>query len=484
MEKEDFIYSCGKLDNDCIFVDLHIHSRFSRACSKDLNIPNLVKWARVKGLGLLGTGDFTHNEWLKEIKQLREDNGIYWYNPSSSFSNDENSKIPDKSEEKGEFPFILSSEISLVYTNNGKGRRVHLVYLAPNLEAVDKINAWLDTKGRRDYDGRPIFKISCRDFAAKMEEIDKRIEIIPAHVWTPWFGIFGSKGGFDLLKDAFEDKYYMIHAVETGISSDPEMNWKIKDLDNLAIVSFSDSHSFWPWRLGREATIFKLKDGEKLSYDGIIKQIRENSFIGTIETDPCYGMYHFDGHRNCNFSCSPEETTKLNGICPVCKKGLTVGVEYRVEELALKSKADHKNKKCYYKLLPLHEIISLGLGIGMNSKGCWKIYNELIDKFGKEFNILLNISREEINKTIQNELISDLIILNRQGKIEVKPGYDGTYGKAIIGEKEVENASSSSDDNENSTIVDENIKAENKISKPIVNQVSSFKKRDLQKRLF
>jgi len=432
-KEEDFVYSCGKLDNSWIFADLHIHSRFSRACSKNLNIPNLVKWARIKGIGLLGTGDFTHNEWLKEIKQLREDNGIYWYNSCSSFSNDEDCKNVAEVESK-EFPFILSSEISLVYTSNGKGRRVHLVYLAPNLDAVDKINAWLDTKGRRDYDGRPIFKISCRDFAAKMEEIDKRIEIIPAHIWTPWFGIFGSKGGFDSLEDAFEDKAYMIHAIETGISSDPEMNWKIKDLENKTIVSFSDSHSFWPWRLGREATLFNL-DNDKLTYDSIIKQIRENKIIGTIETDPCYGMYHFDGHRNCNFSCSPEETKKLNGICSVCKKGLTVGVEYRVEELALKSKASHGKKKCYYKLLPLHEIISLGLGVGMNSKGCWKIYNELISKFGTEFNILINVSCEEINKVIKNKLVSDLIILNRQGKINVKPGYDGIYGKAIIGGK-------------------------------------------------
>lgn len=495
-EKEgNFIHSCGKFKMNwiftdpknfpqflvspnmtpVIFADLHIHSRFSRACSKNLDIVNLVKWARVKGIGLLGTGDFTHNKWLNEIKsELKEENGIYYYNPSSSFLNDGNCKNHSEVENKG-FPFILSSEISLVYSKNGKGRRVHLVYLAPNLETVDKINAWLDTKGRRDYDGRPIFKISCRDFAAKMEEIDKRIEIIPAHIWTPWFGIFGSKGGFDSLKEAFEDKSYLIHGIETGISSDPEMNWRVNDLDKISIISFSDSHSFWPWRLGREATIFNLKN--KLSYDEIIKQIRENSFIGTIETDPCYGMYHFDGHRNCNFSCSPEETKKLNGICPVCGKGLTVGVEYRVDELASKNKASNLNKKCYYRLLPLHEIISLGLGAGMNSKGCWKIYNELINKFTTEFNILLNVSREEINKTINNELVSDLIILNRQGKIDVKPGYDGTYGKAIIGGKEVE-IGSSPNENSNTT---ENSKDADKNKKEIK---SNIKTRDLQKKLF
>ncbi|MFA5258713.1 MAG: endonuclease Q family protein [Candidatus Pacearchaeota archaeon] len=438
-DSEDFL-ACSNMEG-VIFADLHIHSRFSRACSKNLDIPNLVKWARIKGIGLLGTGDFTHNEWLAEIKQLKEENGVYWYNSNTK---------PDEKD----FPFILSSEISLVYSQNGKGRRVHLVYLAPNLETVNKINAWLDTKGRRDYDGRPIFKISCRDFAAKMEEIDSRIEVIPAHIWTPWFGIFGSKGGFDSLKEAFEDKVYLIHGIETGISSDPLMNWKIRDLNKISIVSFSDSHSFWPWRLGREATIFRLKEGEKLSYDSIIKQIRENSFIGTVETDPCYGMYHFDGHRNCNFSCSPSETLKLNKICPVCKKGLTVGVEYRVDELAKCAEANHENKKCYFRLLPLHEIISLGLGIGVNSKGSWKIYNELIDKFQTEFNVLLNISNSEINKVIQNKTVSDLIILNREGKINVRPGYDGTYGKAIIGGKESEICSESQDP-ENSKIARE-----------------------------
>jgi len=426
-EKKENEFSCGKIQDNWLFADLHIHSRFSRACSKDLNIPNLVKWARVKGLGLLGTGDFTHNEWLSEIRRyLKEENGIYWYtdNPSSLSSDKENSP--------GKFPFILSSEISLIYTHKDKGRSVHLVYLAPSLETVDKINSWLDTKGRRDYDGRPIFKISCRDFAAKMEEIDPRIEVIPAHIWTPYFGVFGSKSGFDSLTEAFGDKTYLIHGIETGISSDPAMNWKIKDLDNIAILSFSDSHSYWPWRIGREASIFSLDPDGKISYDNIIKQIRENNLIGTIETDPAYGKYHYDGHMDCNFSCSPEETKKLNGICPVCNKPLIVGVEYRVDELSKDGESDHKNKKCYYSILPLHEIISLATGIGISSKGTWKIYNELIDKFGNELNVLLNVSKEEISEVIKNELLLDLIIRNREGRINVKPGYDGAYGVAIL----------------------------------------------------
>jgi len=418
------------MDKQEIFADLHIHSRFSRACSKDLNIPNLVKWARVKGIDLLGTGDFTHNEWLKELKEnLKEKNGIFWYTDetASSESND--------SEEKGEFPFILSSEISLVYTDKDKGRRVHLVYLAPSFEAVDKINSWLDSIGRRDYDGRPIFKISCRDFVAKMEEIDNRIEVIPAHIWTPWFGIFGSKGGYDGLEEAFKDKVNRIHAIETGISSDPAMNWKIKELceRNISIVSFSDLHSYWPWRLGREVTIFK-RDIE-LTYQSILDQIRENSFIGTIETDPAYGKYHFDGHANCGFSCSPEESRKLKGKCPKCGSGLIIGVDYRVDELK-SSEADYKDKKRYYTLLPLHEIISLALGVGMNSKSVWKVYNELIERFGNEFEILLRVGKVKLAEIVKNELLVDLIMRNREGKIKVKAGYDGVYGVAQIGKHE------------------------------------------------
>jgi len=399
-----------------IFTDLHIHSRFSRACSKDLSIENLVKWARIKGLDLLGTGDFTHEVWLSELKGLKEKNGVLWFEDS-----------------EGEFPFILSSEISLIYTADGKGRKVHLVYLAPSLEVVDKINSWLDTKGRRDYDGRPIFGISCRDFVAKMEEIDDRIEVIPAHAWTPWFGIFGSEGGFDSLADAFGDKVDRIRAIETGISSDPLMNWKIKELAdrNISIVSFSDLHSYWPWRLGREATIFKLNDGEELSYDLILKQIRENSFIGTVEVDPNYGKYHWDGHRNCDFSCGPAETRGLNGKCPKCGRDLIIGVEYRVDELS-SGDSDYKNKKMYYTLLPLHEVISLGIGIGVNSKGCWKIYDKLIESFGSEFDVLLRVEEKDLLRVLGDKLVVELIMKNRKGEIKVKPGYDGVYGEAIL----------------------------------------------------
>ena len=397
--------------NNWMIADFHIHSRFSRACSRNINFENLVKWAKIKGLNLLGTGDFTHPIWFEEIKKLREENGIYYYQ---------------------DFPFIITGEISLMYTQD-KGRRIHLVVLVPDIEIAEKIHAYLDTKGRRDYDGRPIFKIPGNEFVKDMRNISEDIEIIPAHVWTPWFGVFGSMSGFDSLKECFKEQFEKINAIETGMSSDPEMNWRIKELENKSIVSFSDAHSFWPFRLGREATIFKKTD----SYKEIIEQIRKNSFIGTVETDPAYGKYHWDGHRNCGFSCSTEETEKLGGICPVCKRALTIGVENRVEKLATNPlDFKPKNAKPFYTLLPLHELIALITETDMQSKRVWDIYNSLIREFKDEFNILLNVSREElIRKNVDGKLI-DLILKNREGKIKVRPGFDGEYGKAIIEEKQ------------------------------------------------
>jgi len=398
--------------NDVIFADLHIHSRFSRACSRNIDFKNLVKWAKIKGLDLLGTGDFTHPIWFNEIKdKLMEKNGFYYY---------------------GDFPFIISGEISLIYTQD-KGRRIHLVILVPNLEIANKINSYLDTKGRRDYDGRPIFKIPGDEFVKKMMEISREIEIIPAHIWTPWFGLFGSMSGFDSLKECFKDQIDNIHAIETGMSSDPEMNWRISELGNKAIISFSDAHSFWPFRLGREATIFRKIN----SYKDLIKQIRENSFIATIETDPAYGKYHFDGHRNCSFSCSPEESKKLNGICPVCKRPLTIGVDNRVEQIATYPvKFKPENAKPFYKLLPLQEVISLFTGSSLQSKIVWRIYDSLIENLGNEFNILLKVPRDELIRKNVDEKLIELILKNREGKIKVKPGFDGEYGKAMIGEKQ------------------------------------------------
>jgi len=400
-----------------VIADLHIHSRFSRATSKDLTIQNLIKWAKIKGVNLLGTGDFTHEKWLDEIKsELEEKDGIL---------------IPKNKDES--VRFILTSEISLVYTQDGKGRRVHLLFFAPNLDVVKKINLYFDKKGRRDYDGRPIFKISCMDFTKDMKEISDEIEIIPAHAWTPWFGVFGSQSGFNSLKEAFGEQADKIYAIETGMSSDPSMNWRIAELHGKTILSFSDLHSFWPWRIGREATIFNSIN----SYQDIISQIRENKIYATIEVDPAYGKYHYDGHRLCKFSCSPRQSKEIENKCPVCGKELIIGVENRVGELAnFPAGFRSKNAKPFFSVLPLHEIIALYNQNLVSSKKNWIIYDKLIEKFGNEFNILLEIGTEDLKKVEIDDKLIGLIIENRIGNIKVKPGYDGEYGRAVLPDTE------------------------------------------------
>jgi len=390
-------------------ADLHIHSRFSRATSKDLTIENLERYARIKGIDLLGTGDFTHPLWFDELDKLEEREGLLYT--------------------KTGFPFVWQTEISLVYTQDGKGRRIHYLILAPDKETVKRINAWLGSRGRLDYDGRPIFGFSSIELVDGMMGLNSEIEIIPAHAWTPWFGIFGSMSGFNSLKDAFHDREKFIHAIETGMSSDPEMNWRISELNNRTIVSFSDLHSFWPWRIGREATIFS----EVRSYKDIISQIRENKILGTMETDPAYGKYHWDGHRLCKFSSSPEETKKIKGICPVCGKPLVIGVGNRVEELANQDTIKHPDRKPFHKILPLHELIALATGSTLASKKTWGVYNRLIEKFGSEINILLKSDEKELIKALSDEkVLFDLVIKNRKGKLKIKPGFDGEYGVAIL----------------------------------------------------
>ncbi|KYK26140.1 hypothetical protein AYK26_00805 [Euryarchaeota archaeon SM23-78] len=399
-----------------IIADLHLHSRYSRACSAELSIPNLEKWAKVKGLGLLGTGDFSHPEWQKELKkELKEDGtGIL--------------------KTKDGFPFVLQNEISLIYTQKYKGRRIHLVVLAPSFEIVDKITEYLKSKGRVDYDGRPMFNIPCSEFVEALMKISEDIEIIPAHIWTPWFSLFGSKSGFDSVEECFGDKAKYIHALETGLSSDPEMNWRLSKLDKYRLVSFSDSHSFWPWRIGRESTVFELKE---LTYNNLIKALRtDEGLVETIEVDPNYGKYHFDGHRNCGISFSPEESKKHNGMCPVCKRPLTIGVLNRVDELADRKIGEKsKDAKPFKKIIPLHEILSLVLKSGMATKKVWVKYYEILKAGKNEFDILLKVPKEELIKVADEKMV-DTILKNREGKLEIKPGFDGEYGVPLLNGEE------------------------------------------------
>ncbi|GIU68537.1 MAG: helicase UvrD [Candidatus Pacearchaeota archaeon] len=403
-----------------IIADLQIHSRYSRATSKDISIENLEKYARIKGLDLLGTGDFQHPLWKKEIdeKLIEDENGIL-------------------RTETG-FPFLWQTEVSLIYSQDGKRRAVHLLVFSPNRETSEKIIKYLSTKGRVDYDGRPIFNINSRDFVKELKTINDEIEIIPAHCMTPWFGLFGSKSGFNSIEECFKDQADKIHAIESGMSADPEMLWRLKEVASgkINIVSFSDAHSFWPWRIGREATIFEFSEN-KISYSSIIKAIRTGKGLkATIETPPEYGKYHWDGHRFCKFSSDPKKTKQLKGICPVCGKSLTIGVESRLEEISYKEKGfKPENSKEFYKILPLHELISLFYKIPLGGKISWEKYNLLIKEFGNEFNILLKASKEELIKKIDIKF-ADLIIKNRKGKIKVIPGYDGEYGKAVLEEEQ------------------------------------------------
>jgi len=399
-----------------VIADLHLHSKYSRATSKNMDLENIEHYAKIKGLNLITTADFTHPLWFREIKEkLEEQDGILYG-------------------KKG-MPFLLTTEISLIYSKE-RQRRVHLLVFAPSLEHVKQINDVLGKKGRLDYDGRPIFGLSCVEFVDLMLSIDKKILVVPAHCMTPWYGIFGSKSGFDRLSEAFEDKTKFIYAVESGLSASPDMLWRLPEVRQINIVSFSDSHSFWPYRLGREATIFELSE---LSYDAIYEAIKtkpgeksKNQIKATIEVDPAYGKYHWDGHRDCGIKLSPREAEKLNNICPVCKKPLTIGVEHRIEEIADKPEGFRPiNAKPFYKLLPLHELIANFYGQGLNSKKVNETANKLINEFKSELNALLKVDFNELKKVVKEKL-AELIIKNRQGKIKVDPGYDGVYGKPLL----------------------------------------------------
>lgn len=403
-----------------VIADLHIHSRFSRACSKQITIKNLANWAEIKGIDILSTSDFTHPKWLEEIKETLEDNG------GGLFC------LKDKSSKTH---FILSTEISCIYKKGDKTRRLHLCILLSNLDSVDKFIKILESKGKNlKSDGRPILGIDAREIVDIALNCDKKALVIPAHIWTPWFAILGSKSGFDSIEECFEDYTKYIYALETGLSSDPSMNWLVSSLDKFLLVSNSDAHSLE--NLGREANAMMI---ENFSYDEIYKVIKNKNkerFLYTIEFYPQEGIYYNDGHRNCKISLSPEQSKKNKNICPVCKKPLTIGVLNRVMQLADRNANDIKkltDKFIPYKsLVPLKKIISETKNVGENSKKVNEIYFDLIKKGKNEFNILLDSSYEEIKKISGDENLVNAISKMRSGEISIKPGYDGSYGKVQI----------------------------------------------------
>ncbi len=403
-----------------IIADFHIHSKYSRATSKDMDLPTIGQWAKYKGIDIIGTGDFTHPLWLAGIKKELQEDG-------SGLLTLEGDK---------DLKFILTGEVSSIYTQGGKVRKVHTIVFTPNIQAAQKINDRLTRIGNLYSDGRPILGLSAKDLAKIILDINPKSLIIPAHAWTPWFSIFGSNSGFDSIKECYEDLSPYINSIETGLSSDPEMNWRLSNLDKITLISNSDAHS--PANLGREANVFEL-DKNKLTYDeiaDILKSKDKSRFPYTIEFYPEEGKYHYDGHRNCNIVVNPFKQKYPENRCPSCGKKLTIGVMNRVEELADRPVGYHnENFPGSKHLVPLREIIAESLESTVTSKKVEEEYLDLINRLGSEFKILLDLDEDTLTKEM-NPKIAEGIIKVRKGDIEIDPGYDGVYGKVSVFEKE------------------------------------------------
>lgn len=404
------------------FADFHIHSKFSRATSREMTLEYLWKWAQLKGISVLGTGDFTHPVWFNEIKEklCNDSNNLFVLRENYKSNNIFTSCIAD-------VHFLLTSEISCIYSKGGKIRKVHNIVFMPDIENVEKFNNILSKKGNLSSDGRPILGLDSKELLKIVLDISDRAMLIPAHAWTPHFSVFGAGSGFDSLEECFEELTPYIYAIETGLSSDPKMNWRISALDRLTLISNSDAHS--PMKLGREANIFKTEK----SYDAIIHAIKsKKGFEGTVEFFPEEGKYHFDGHRNCRVNMSPKETISHKFICPVCKKKLTIGVMHRVEKLADRENGFvMENTIPYYSIIPLMEILAEILKAGVNTKKVLQSYLMLLEKYGNEFKILLNLPLNEIEKA-NIPLLKEAIEKVRSGNIHITPGYDGEFGKIRI----------------------------------------------------
>ena len=402
-----------------MIADLHIHSRFSMATSKEGTPENLDFWARKKGISLIGTGDFTHPVWREELKErlVSEGNGLYRL--KDAYVKEESRKFPGEGTR-----FVVSGEISSIYKKNGKTRKVHNVILLPSLEAADAMAQRLEKIGNIHSDGRPILGLDSHDLLEMMLDVCPEGILIPAHIWTPHFSVLGAKSGFDSVEECFEELAPYIHALETGLSSDPAMNWRISKLDRYQLVSNSDAHS--PSKLGREANLLDID----CSYEGLYRAIQTGEGLeGTVEFFPEEGKYHFDGHRKCGVSLSPVEAERLGGICPVCVKKLTMGVDHRVEQLADRAEGFvKKDGKKYESLVPLPEVISTCMGYSAASKKVQGCFEQMIQTLGTEFDILRNVPSEDI-KSCAGERIAEGIENVRTGNVKRIPGYDGEYGK-------------------------------------------------------
>ena len=395
-------------------ADFHLHSKYSRATSPRMEIENIDIWAQKKGVKLIGTGDFTHPGWFKDLKEKLSpaESGLFKIRKNNT-----------------ETRFMLSSEVNCIYLKGGRAYRVHILLLAPSFGVVKKINTKLRKFGNLSIDGRPILRLSARDLVGIVLSISKECMIIPAHIYSPWFSLFGSRSGFNSLEECFEGYSKYIYAVETGLSSDPPMSWRNSSLDKVALISNGDSHS--PENIGREANVFNTD----LNYVSIINAIKSKNpkkFLHTIEFFPQEGKYYMDGHRSCNVSLTPTQSKKQKNLCPKCGKPLTIGVLNRSEELSDREEGFCLPRATPFKyLIPLKEIIAEALGVGITTKKVKKEHDILIKRFKNEFEVLLNVSHKDLSAKLMPE-ITEGIIRARKGKVQIIPGYDGVYGKIKV----------------------------------------------------
>lgn len=403
-----------------LIADLHIHSKYSRATSRDMNLDSLAQWAALKGIGLLGTGDFTHPAHFASIMEKLEPSG--------------NGLFVLKNQSGNENPvhFMLTAEVSNIFTQGGKTRKIHNLIFCPTIEAARKMNAAFASLGNIASDGRPIFGFSAQDLLKIVLDASPDAMLVPAHAWTPWFSIFGSKSGFDSIEECFGPYSKHIHAIETGLSSNPEMNWRVSSLDNITLLSNSDAHS--PSKLGREANVFDCN----LDYFEIMEIIKKRDagkFLYTVEFYPEEGKYHSDGHRDCKVRLTPGETRKLNSICPECGKGLTVGVLSRVEDLSDRPEGYTPKRAIPARhLVPLQEIIAETMNAGVATVKVQREYRRLVS-VATEFSYLLDMNEAELTASA-GELLATAIMKVRSGDISVSPGFDGEFGTISIFGKE------------------------------------------------
>lgn len=406
-----------------LIADLHIHSYLSRACSRQLKPEILYKWCQLKGITVLATGDFTHPQWFGELKEklIPEEPGLFQLKPELARAIDQQVPVPCRAPVR----FLLGVEISCIYKKGDKVRKVHHLVFAPSFEVAAKINVRLEKIGNIRSDGRPILGLDSKDLLSIVLEASPEAYLIPAHAWTPHFAVFGSESGFDSLEECFEDLAPHIFAIETGLSSDPPMNWRISKLDRITLISNSDAHS--PEKLAREANVLDTE----LSYRGIFNTFKKRDpsrFLCTLEFFPEEGKYHVDGHRACQSWLQPEETLRRKGLCPICQKPVTVGVLHRVEKLADRPQGQKpKEAADFENLVPLKEILGETLRVGSNSAKVDAQYHRLLSQFGNELSILRELPMSRL-EAAGFPLLALALQRMRQGEVTIRPGYDGEYG--------------------------------------------------------